>query len=137
MNTKKAVWIGRPEKLKTTLHSFEFEADGSNSVFFTIGEEGTIELSRSGTAGSAFMLLHSPSDFVIFRDCGIRISFSGIEAEIPRSIGNRMAMQKEGRKLMFMDGDETILELAKDAFSSSASFGIAAEGPGSVHIEVF
>ncbi len=137
MNTKKAVWIGRPEKLKTTLHSFEFEADGSNSVFFTIGEEGMMELRKDGTAESAFMLLHSPSDFILFRKDRIRMTFSGLAADIPHSIGNIITMQKEGKRLVFRNGDETILELEKDAFFSSASFGVAAEGPGSVHIEVF
>ena len=80
MNTKKAVWIGRPEKLRTTLHSFEFDADSSNSVFFTLGEEGTIDLTKKGNAESAFILLHTPSDFVLFRSESIKLSFSGIEA---------------------------------------------------------
>ena len=137
MNTKKAVWIGRPEKLRTTLHSFEFDAGSSNSVFFTLGEEGTIDLTKKGNAESAFMLLHTPSDFVLFRSESIKLSFSGIEAVIPCSIGNHLAMYKNGTKLAFRDGDRTILELNKEAFSSSASFGIAAEGPGSVYIEVF
>lgn len=137
MNTKKAVWIGRPEKLRTTLHSYEFEADGSNSVFFTVGEAGTMELMKEGSAESVFMLLHSPSDFIIFRKDMIRISFAGLAADIPHSTGSRITMQKEGKRIVFKNGDETILELEKDAFYSSASFGIAAEGPGSVYIEVF
>ena len=53
MNTKKAVWIGRPEKLRTTLHSFEFDADSSNSVFFTLGEEGVLSLRLESDADAA------------------------------------------------------------------------------------
>ena len=137
MNTKKAVWIGRPEKLRTTLHSFSFEPDGSSSVFFTAGEDGSIDLKKSGSAESAFMLLHTPSDYVLFRKSSISLVFSGIKAEIPAISGDHVILEKKGRKLTFTDGEKTILELEKDAFSGSASFGIVTEGPGTMSIEVF
>ena len=137
MNTKGAAWVGKAEIERISLHTLEFRSQSRHSVFFTLGEEGTIDLTKKGNAESAFILLHTPSDFVLFRSESIKLSFSGIEAVIPCSIGNHLAMDKNGTKLTFRDGDRTILELNKEAFSSSASFGIAAEGPGSVYIEVF
>ena len=37
MNTKKAVWIGKPGKMKATLHSLSFRSEDQHSVFFILG----------------------------------------------------------------------------------------------------
>ena len=137
MNTKKAVWISKPNKVKATLHTLSYESSGVHSVFFILGEEGEITLSYKSTAPAAIVLLHTPEEFITFGKKYINISFSGIVTRIPADHTESIKLEKKGSTLTFTSGGKEILEISKDAFSSSVSFGLATKGEGEVTLEVF
>ncbi len=137
MNTKKALWISRPESLKTTLHSFSFNSEKAHSVFFTIGEDGEITLKKDATAKTAFVLMHTPDEYIVFGDKRIVITFGGTRTSLPFTPVSSVKLTKTGKTLVFTADDREILSIEKDAFLTSASFGLAAKGKGEVILEVF
>ncbi len=137
MNTKKAIWISKPEKVRATLHSLSFRSSDAHSVYFIIGEEGEISLSCSSTASTAFVLLHTPEEYVVFGRERTVLSFGGVRTELPSEGFSTLRLVKNGKKLTFISGERTVLTLEKDSFTTSASFGLAAKGSGEVTLEVF
>ena len=137
VNTKKAAWINKPGKIKTTLHSFSFQADGTHSVFFVLGENDEVTLTCKTEAHSAFVLLHTPDEYISFGESKITLSFSGVRTEIAASHSNTLTLKKAGKHLSFSSGNTEILSVEKDAFRTSASFGFAVTGSGEAYVEVF
>ena len=137
MNTKKAVWIGRPEKMRMTLHSIAFRSEDAHSVLFVLGEDGEMSISYSSEAKAALTLLHTPQEYIVFGEERIVISFKGVRTEIPHAPIRSLKLVKEGQRLSFYSGDEAILSIEKEAFSSSISFGLSSKGEGEVELEVF
>lgn len=137
MNTKKAHWISTPEKIKTTLHSFRYESESEHSVFFILPENGEVDILLKGSARTAFTLLHTPEEFILFRKDMTIISFGDIREHVPMEIGERMKLIKEGAKLSFYSGEKLVLSIEKEAFRTSVSFGASSKGEGEVYIEVF
>lgn len=137
MNTKKAVWISKPEKMKTTLHSFSFRSESAHSVFFLLGNEGEITLTKQAATHTAFILLHTPEEYIVFGDNRIVIEFGNVRTSMPGNEITTLKLVKKGKTLIFTSGEKEILTIEKDAFQSSASFGFAAKGEGEVFLEVF
>ena len=137
MNTKKAVWIGRPEKMRMTLHSIAFRSEDAHSVLFVLGEAGEMSISYASEAKAALTLLHTPQEYIVFGEERIVISFKGVRTEIPHAPIRSLKLVKEGKRLSFHSGDEAILSIEKEAFSSSISFGLSSKGEGEVELEVF
>ena len=137
MNTKKAVWISKPEKIKATLHTLSFRSEEAHSVFFVIGEEDEISLSYSSDTSTALILLHTPEEYIVFGKERIVLSFKGVRTEIPSEPITALKLTKKGALLIFSTGKKEVLRIEKEAFSSSASFGLAAKGKGEVTLEVF
>ena len=112
--------------MKTTLHSLSFCSSGTHAVFFLLGEEGEIMLSQSSSARSAFVLLHTPDEYIVFGNERITISFGGVRTEIPSPGHSSIKLVKNGSRLAFLNAEGgKILSIEKDAFQSSASFGLA------------
>ena len=137
MNTKKAVWISKPEKIKATLHTLSYHSSEAHSVFFVIGENDEITLSCRSEAKTAFILLHTPDEYIVFGKEKIVMAFGGMRTEIPHEPFSSVHLQKEGSRLIFSSDGKEVLRIEKEAFSSSASFGVASKGSGEVTIEVF
>lgn len=137
MNTKKAVWLNKPEKIKATLHSLSFRSESAHSVFFILGEEGEMTLRSKASIATAFVLFHTKEDYIVFSSQSIILSFSGIRTEIPHSPVNNVTLIKKGSLLTFKNGEDTLLTITKKAFSTSTSFGLSAKGEGEVELEVF
>lgn len=137
MNTKKAVWLLKPEKIKATLHSLSFRSETAHSVFFILGESGMMSLCCRTELPYAFVLMHTPSDTIIFGKERTVISFDGVRTELPSAMEGEIKLEKNGKMLSFSSGGRNILSIEKDAFLSSASFGLAVKGEGSVSLEVF
>lgn len=137
MNTKKAVWISRPDRIKATLHSLSFHSTGTHSVFFILGEEGEISLSYSSSAASAIVLLHTPEEYIVFGKERIVTSFGGVRTAIPYKGTTDLRLIKNKSHLSFVENENEVLSIDKAAFSSSISFGIAVKGEGDVSLEVF
>lgn len=137
MNTKKAVWLLKPEKIKATLHSLSFRSETAHSVFFILGESGTMSLCCRTELPYAFVLMHTPSDTIIFGKERTVITFGGVRTELPSAMDGGIKLEKNGKKLSFSSGGRIILSIEKDSFLSSASFGLAVKGEGSVSLEVF
>ncbi|MBO8436741.1 MAG: hypothetical protein IAA97_07170 [Spirochaetes bacterium] len=137
MNTKKAIWINKPEHIKATLHTLSFKSESAHSVFFVLGEEEEIKLSYKAETTVAFVLMHTEEDYIVFKDNAIVLLFSGIRTEIPHAAINELELIKKGPALTFKSGDDEILAITKTAFRTSVSFGISAKGCGEVVLEVF
>ena len=137
MNTKKASWINKPEIRKTTLHSFSFISSGMHSVFFVLPEEGEMEISCTTSVKHAFVLLHTPDEYVLMLPSSITTSFGGVRERFPAETGNRVRLVKKGSCLHFQSGGKTLLTIEKEAFRASAAFGISTHGDGEVDLEVF
>lgn len=140
MNTKKAIWVKRPDcYIKTSLHSISYTNETKSSVFFTIGEEGEIQLKAKGGDGVAISLvfLHTPSDHIVFSKEEIATEFFGFKSSTPLNSFQTIKMSKVGEKISFYSEDNLLLSIENPAFLGSASFGVQAIGAGSVEIEVF
>lgn len=137
VNTKKASWINRPYIEAITLHSFTYRSNGTHSVFFVLGENGEITLSAKTSVRSAFVLLHTPEEYIrIEKEC-IFLSFGGVMQKIPAECGESAKMVKEGKRISFFSEGKLLLAIEKDAFLSSAAFGFSSDGEGEVCLEVF
>ena len=97
MNTKKAVWIGRPEKMRMTLHSIAFRSEDAHSVLFVLGEAGEMSISYASEAKAALTLLHTPNEYIVFGEERIVISFKGVRTEIPHAPIRSLKLVKEGK----------------------------------------
>ena len=137
MNTKKAVWIGKPGKMKATLHSLSFRSEEQHSVFFILGEEGEMMISYRAEASAAIMLLHTPDEYIAFHPDRIVTAFSGVRTEIPEEGVSSVRLVKNGPDLSFFSGERHLLSISKDAFRTSVSFGLSSKGEGEVSLEVF
>lgn len=137
MNVKGADWIGRPEIERISLHTIEFISETKHSVFFTLGEEGSLSLSLQSEAEAAFALCHTPSDYIIFRKDRTITSFRGIRTETASGPGQTLKAAKEGKEISFTGDDGFSFRVSSDAFTGSASIGVVTEGKGKVRLEVF
>ncbi len=134
MNTKKAVWINKPEIRKITLHTIEYESRTSHSVFFVLGENESITLDIAGNA--AFALLHTPEDYVILKEDETIVSFKGVRSSFASGPGRHLEVRKEGDLISFASGGFS-LSVRNPAFRDSASAGVTSEGEGIVSLDVF
>lgn len=140
MNTKKAIWVKRPQSyIKTSLHTYSYENEGESSVFFTVGEEGNISLKAAATedAKVSFVFLHTPSDYISFSSEGIEYSFFGAKSHIMLKSFDGIEMRKLGEHIDFFSGEEVLFSMENPAFLGSASFGVRAVGAGHIEISVF
>ena len=140
MNTKKAFWLKRPKKyIETTLHSFSWNEEGSSSVYWTIGEEGTLSLSfeKDDEVQISFVLLHTPSDFIRFSQDGIHYSFFGLDSFIPFHMPSAIRMEKKGDVISFYSSSILLMKMENPAFLGSASFGFEMEGKGKVSLSIY
>lgn len=137
MNTKKAHWIAKPTKIKTTLHSFSYASESKHSVFFILPENGEMKLTCRGNAQAAFVLMHTPDEFIVFRNDEAIIIFGGIKEHVPIVRDDTITLNKEREKLSFFSSGKLLLTIEKEAFAASSSFGVSSEGEGDVYIEVF
>lgn len=140
MNMKKAQWLKKSSNfLKRDLHTVEFINDDKSSVFFTLGESGTIKMTaESPSCSISFIFFHTPNDYIVFKDGKIESSFFGL-----KSIHNmfkplsELEINKEGEEITFSSQNVELLRIKNEAFFSSSSFGITAEGNGLVKLSVW
>lgn len=138
MNTKKADWINKPYIEKKTLHSISAKADGKHTVLFVVGEDDEVRLSAETALPHGFLMLHTPDEFVLVKNGMIEIAFEDIKASIPLLEQlNEITFKKAGKEITIKSGEKTLLSLHKDAFLTSAAFGITFEGTGEIYLEVF
>ena len=138
---KKAQWLKKPESItQLSLHSASFLVAGKASLYFTIGEEGTLSLSAKVEEGErlSFVFLHTPHDKIVFSSKEIKSSFFGLD-----SIHNvlnpitELKIEKEKDEITFSSSNSVLLSIKNSAFFSSASFGIEIEGEGEAEISVW
>lgn len=139
MNTKKAIWVRFPGNISITLHSFTYTSEKEGFVLFTIGEEDKIELTLKAeeSASAAFVLFHTPSDWIEFNKDGISFSLFGGKGFFPCKIGEKITFIKEKENLSFFSEERLIFSTSDPAFLGSASFGARTRGKGKTYIEVF
>ena len=137
MNTKKADWINVPREIEWSLHSLRIKADDEHTLLFTVGESGEVRLSCRTELPHAFIMLHTPEEYVAIRPDAIVTAFGGVRTEIPVTVEGSITLHKEGKAVSFISKGQTLLSIEKDAFLSSASFGITVKGTGEAYIEVF
>lgn len=137
MNTKKADWINVPREIEWSLHSLRIKADDEHTLLFTVGESGEVRLSCRTDLPHAFIMLHTPEEYIAIKPDTMISTFGGIRTEIPVSASESITFRKEGRTVSFISDGQTLLKIEKDAFLSSASFGITLNGKGEACIEVF
>ena len=136
MNTKKADWINKPERISMSLHSLSFHSEGRHCVFFTIGESGSITIEiKKGDA--SFVFLHTHNDAIRFSENGIGIRMFSFSSRIPIAAGRSMRMEKNGEDISFYSDGNMVLSISNKAFLSSASFGAMTDKEGEVGLEVF
>lgn len=137
---KKAQWLKKSSNfLKRDLHTVEFINDDKSSVFFTLGESGSIKMmAESSSCSISFIFFHTPNDHIVFRNGKIESSFFGLE-----SIHNmfkplsELEINKEGEEITFSSENTELLRIKNESFFSSSSFGITAEGNGLVKLSVW
>ena len=137
MNTKGATWVGKAEIRRISLHTIEFTSRTAHSVFFTLGEEGNLELKAEGDADHAFMFLHAPDSYIVFRKDRTITSFNGLRLEMETGPGSYLKAEKSGKDIIFTSDNGYMLRTSLDAFSGSASIGLTTEGEGNMRLEVF
>ncbi len=141
MNIKKAQWLKKPETFTSlSLHSAKFVSRGEESLFFTLGEEGTLTLSGEAAEGAvvSFVFFHTPSDRIVFSAKEIKSSFFGLEST--HNVSNpitELEIEKNGDEITFSTYSTFLLKVKNSAFSSSASFGMVIEGEGEVEVSVW
>ena len=134
MNTKKADWINAPKEIEWALHSLRVAADGEHTLLFTVGESDEVRITCRTGLSHAFIMLHTPEEYIAIRPDAIISTFGGVRTEIP---SESITFRKEGKAVSFISEGRTLLSVEKDAFLSSASFGITLKGTGEAYIEVF
>ena len=139
MNTSKAIWIKHPKHVITTLHSYTYEGKDNLCVMFTLPEKGEMTLSTANEkdAKSRLLLLHTPNDYLLFSETGIKGKMFSLDIDIPLSIERKIVFKKDNEKLEFYSANKCILTLSNPAFLGSASFGVISEGTGKTYIEIF
>ena len=137
MNTKKADWINAPKEIEWSLHSLRVAADGEHTLLFTVGERDEVRITCRTGLSHAFIMLHTPEEYIAIRPDAIISTFGGVRTEIPVSASESITFRKEGKAVSFISEGRTLLSVEKDAFASSASFGITLKGTGEAYIEVF
>ena len=90
-----------------------------------------------GNAKIAFVLMHTPDEFIVFRNDEAIIIFGGIKEHVPIVRDDTITLNKEREKLSFFSSGKLLLTIEKEAFAASSSFGVSSEGEGDVYIEVF
>lgn len=141
MNIKKAQWLKRPVSFSSvSLHSLSYKIEGKTAVFFTIGENDRLILSYSVSENvdAYFVFFHTPSDYINIKKDKIEFSFFSLKGEHnmckPLS---EIEINKNGEEIEFLSSSTTLFKIKNPAFLSSASFGIKAEGSGTVNISVW
>lgn len=137
MNTKKADWINAPKEIEWSLHSLRVAADGEHTLLFTVGESDEVRITCRTSLPHAFIMLHTPEEYVTLKQDMIISRFGGVRTEIPVAIQESLTFHKDGKSVSFMSEGRTLLTVEKDAFASSASFGITLKGTGEAYMEVF
>ena len=138
MNAKKADWINEPAIKERTLHSLTVESDGEHTVLFTIGEKDIIRLLCRTKTDYAFIVLHTPEEYIAVAENTLISTFGRTRTEIPIRRPENMIFQKDGKRIELLSDENTLLlAVEKDAFLTSVSFGITLKGKGEAYIEVF
>ena len=141
MNMNKAEWLKKPDHFKEhMLHTVSYTNTERTSVFFTIGESGTLKLnySKDDEVSVAFVFFHTPSDTIVFKGNRIESSFFSLRSihNMSNSI-NELEINKNGEEIIFSSSGSEILRISNPAFLSSASFGFIVEEVGGVRLTVW
>ena len=138
---KKAQWLKKPSSFTSlSLHSAKFVSKGEESLFFTIGGEGSLTLNAEAddTVTVSFVFFHTPSDKIIFTSNEIKSTFFGLEST--HNLSNaitELKIDKENDEITFSSSNAVLLKVKNSAFFSSSSFGIVVEGEGDVSVSVW
>lgn len=138
MNTKDAIWINKCKHYEKSLHTIKYSTLDKSSVFFTLGEEGRMEIKiEEDTSNSSFVLLHTPSDYLYFTSDGIKGEMFSLKIDIQKGVGNNLKVEKNMEELSFFSNNEKLLTITHPSFFGSASIGVESKGKGDTVITVF
>ncbi len=140
MNTSKTTWIKYPEDLNVSLHTLSFTSQNRETAFFTLGEEGKIELSLKKDDGvqNFFVLFHTPYDYLYFTKNKVQGSMFTVSYEFPSELDfDNIVLIKNRDILEFYSDNKLVIKLSNPAFTASTSLGFSLKGKGSVTYTVF
>lgn len=136
MNTSKSLWINRPTGVTTTLHSYTFTPVEKAEVYFILEREGKIEITCKRGCFD-YILLHTPNDYVLFKENSIEVVFKGLKEEMQIKRGDKITLDKRLDRLTFSYDEREVLSLSYPSFLTSTSFGVRAYEGKEVYLEVF